>query len=130
MVAVGADLAQAAEGPFDLVLESIGGRTLSAALEMLAPGGTCVVFGASESAVTTFDAGKFRPGGTTLYGLYLGWELQFEPPAVGLARLAQMVGEGALDPMVEVVRPWTEVAQTAQDLMDRRYVGKAVLTLG
>ncbi|HEX4183422.1 MAG TPA: zinc-binding dehydrogenase [Caulobacteraceae bacterium] len=129
-VAIGADLAQAAEGPFDLVLDGVGGQTLGAALEMLAPGGTCVVFGASESAVTTFDAGKFRPGGTSLYGLYLGWELQFEPPAVGLAHLAQLVGEGALDPMVEVVRPWTEVAETARDLMDRRYAGKAVLTVG
>lgn len=128
-VAVGADLAKAAEGPFDLVLDSVGGRTLGAALEMLAPGGTCVVFGASESAIVTFDSVKFRPGGNTLYGLYLGYELQFEPPSVGLAHLAGLVAKGALDPMVEVTAPWTEVARLAQDLIDRRFVGKAVATL-
>ncbi|HUO12555.1 MAG TPA: zinc-binding dehydrogenase, partial [Caulobacteraceae bacterium] len=117
-------------GPFDLVLESVGGRTLGAALEMLAPGGTCVVFGASDNPITSFDASKFRAGGTSLYGLYLGYELQFEPPSVGLARLAALVAEGALDPMVEVTAPWEDVARVGQDLLDRRFVGKAVMTIG
>lgn len=128
-VAIGADLAAAAKGPFDLILDSVGGQTLGAALNMLAIGGTCVVFGASDSAITSFDASAFRPGGTSLYGLYLGYELQFEPPSVGLAHLAGLVGQGVLDPMVEVTAPWTEVARVAQDLIDRRFVGKAVLTL-
>jgi NADPH:quinone reductase-like Zn-dependent oxidoreductase len=128
-VALGADLAAAAQGPFDLILESVGGRTLGAAMEMLAPGGTCVVFGASDTPVTSFDAGKFRAGGTSLYGLYLGYELQFEPPSVGLAALAKLLGEGALDPIIEVTAPWTDVAGVARDLIDRRFVGKAVMTL-
>ncbi len=128
-VAIGADLGVAAKGPFDLILDSVGGQTLGAALNMLAIGGTCVVFGASDSSITTFDASAFRPGGTSLYGLYLGYELQFEPPSVGLAHLARLVGQGVLDPMVEVTAPWTEVARVAQDLIDRRFVGKAVLTV-
>jgi len=129
--AIGPDLAAATGGgPFDLILDSVGGQTLGAALGLLATGGTCVVFGSSDNVVTTFDGSKFRGGGTSLYGLYLGYELQFEPPGVGLAHLAGLVGEGALDPMVEVAAPWTEVARVAQDLMDRKFVGKAVLTLG
>lgn len=130
VVAVGPDLAAATQGgPFDLVLDSVGGKTLGAALVMLAPGGTCVVFGASESAVVTFDSVRFRPGGTSLYGLYLGYELQFEPPSVGLAHLAGLVSQGVLDSMVEVTAPWTDIAKVAQDLIDRRFAGKAVLTL-
>ena len=129
-VAVGADLTAAiAGGSYDLILESVGGQTLGAALSMLAPGGTCVVFGASDSPITTFDSWKFRPGGTSLYGLYLGYELRFEPPSVGLAHLAGLVGDGALDPMIEVTAPWSDVARIAQDLIDRRFAGKAVLTL-
>jgi hypothetical protein len=46
-----------------------------------------------------------------------------------LAHLAGLVGQGALDPMVEVTAPWMEVGQIAQDLIDRKFVGKAVLTL-
>jgi NADPH:quinone reductase-like Zn-dependent oxidoreductase len=130
-VAIGSDLEAArAFGPFDLVLESVGGQVLGAAMTMLAPGGTCVVFGASESEITTVDVRAFRAGGTSLYGLYLGYDLQFEPPAVGLADLAGRLADGSLDPMVEVVAPWTESAGVAADLIARRFVGKAVLTVG
>jgi NADPH:quinone reductase-like Zn-dependent oxidoreductase len=129
-VAIGADLKAAARGPFDLILESVGGQTLGAALNMLATGGTCVVFGASDSSITTFDASAFRPGGTSLYGLYLGYELQFEPPSVGLAHLARLVADGRLDPCIEVTAPWSRTADVARDLMARKFNGKAVMTVG
>src|SRR5439155_1268044 len=46
--AIGEDLAGAdAFGPYNLVLESVGGGTLARALGLLAPGGTCVLFGAA-----------------------------------------------------------------------------------
>src|SRR6266851_712949 len=46
----GSDLAAAApHGPFHLILDSVGGTALAAALTMLAPGGTCVHLGVSES---------------------------------------------------------------------------------
>jgi NADPH:quinone reductase-like Zn-dependent oxidoreductase len=126
-VTVGAELAGDI-GPFDLILESVGGRVLGTALGLLAPGGTCVVFGASERAVTEFDASKFRAGGTTLYGLSMFWEMQFEPPAVILARLAALAAEGKLDPVIERRGPIEAVDEVARELIDRRFVGKAVLT--
>jgi len=116
-------------GPYDLILESVGGETLGAALSMMAPGATCVLFGASDTPMTTFDASRFRVGGTTLYGLFLGYEFRSEPPSAGLRRLAERIAAGALDPMVEVVAPWTRTAEVAADLMARRFTGKAVLTL-
>jgi NADPH:quinone reductase-like Zn-dependent oxidoreductase len=119
-----------AGGPYDLILDSVGGQVLGAALSMLAMSGTCVVFGASEGSMTTFDASAFRPGGTSLYGLYLGYELQFEPPSVGLAHLARLVADGRLDPCIEVTAPWSRTADVARDLMARKFNGKAVMTLG
>ena len=41
----------------------------------------------------------------------------------------ELVAAGQLAPHVSVERPWTEIARVAQDLMDRRFPGKAVLTL-
>jgi hypothetical protein len=41
--------------------------------------------------------------------------------------LAELVAEGRLRAPVEVEAPWTEVGTTAQQLMDRRFTGKAVL---
>src|ERR1700722_8488593 len=72
-VVVGRDLSAAApRGPFHLILDSVGGSALSAALTMLAPNGTCVTFGVSESTNATFDsAAFFRSGGSRLYGLVL-----------------------------------------------------------
>jgi NADPH:quinone reductase-like Zn-dependent oxidoreductase len=48
---------------------------------------------------------------------------------MGLRRLAELVAAGQLAPHISVERPWTDIAPVAQDLMARRYPGKAVLTL-
>jgi NADPH:quinone reductase len=115
---------------YDLILDSVGGRTLATALAALAPGGTCVTFGVSAGAEVTFDARAFFIGGrATLYGFYLFQELGLEPAAVGLRRLADLVAAGQLTPHISVERPWKDVGQVAQDLMDRRFPGKAVLAV-
>jgi NADPH:quinone reductase-like Zn-dependent oxidoreductase len=129
-VAVG-DLESArAFGPFDLILESVGGQTLGTALSLLAAGGTCVLFGASDTPLTTFDASRFRVGGASLYGLLLGYELRDAPPGPDLRALAERLAAGTLDPMIAVTAPWTETARVAADLIARRFTGKAVLTVG
>jgi NADPH:quinone reductase-like Zn-dependent oxidoreductase len=115
---------------YDLVLESVGGRTLGSALAALERGGVCVTLGVSASAEVTFDAREFFvTGRTTLCGFYLFAELGNEPAAVGLRRLTDLIAAGQLAPHISVERPWTEIATIAQDLMARRYPGKAVLTL-
>ncbi len=130
-VAVGPDLSAAKSlGPYHLILESVGGASLGAALGMLAPGGTCVLFGVSESAEVQFDASAFyRTGATSLYGLMLHYEFQHEPPGVGLSRLVQLIAAGQLKPAIELEAPWTEIASVAAGLMERRFTGKAVLHL-
>ncbi len=115
---------------YDLVVESVGGRTLGTALAALERGGVCVTLGVSAAAEVTFDARQFFIAGrTTLYGFYLFTELGGEPARVGLGRLAELVAAGQLAPHVSLERPWTEIARVAEDLMGRRFPGKAVLTL-
>jgi NADPH:quinone reductase-like Zn-dependent oxidoreductase len=108
----------------------VGGRTLGTALAALERGGVCVTLGVSASAEVTFDTRAFFvTGRATLYGFYLFTELGNEPASVGLRRLADLVAAGQLAPHVSLERPWSEIAQVAQDLMARRFPGKAVLTL-
>jgi NADPH:quinone reductase len=115
---------------FDLVVESVGGRTLGTALAALQRDGVCVTLGVSASAEVTFDARTFFvTGRSKLYGLYIFTELGSEPASVGLRRLADLVAAGQLAPHVSLERPWKDIAQVAQDLMARRYPGKAVLTV-
>jgi NADPH:quinone reductase-like Zn-dependent oxidoreductase len=115
---------------YDLVLESVGGRTLGTALAALDRGGVCVTFGASATAEVAFDVRQFyATGRATLYGFFLMLELGTEPASVGLRRLAELVAAGQLVPHISVERPWREIAPVAQDLIARRFSGKAVLTL-
>src|SRR5256886_15874607 len=76
-VVVGRELAAAKpHGPFWLILDSVGGTALRAALGMLQPNGTCVTFGASETSTVSVESRDFfAVGGTRLYGLTLFHEL-------------------------------------------------------
>ena len=114
----------------DLIIESVGGKTLGSALAALERAGVCVTLGASASAEVTFDAREFFAGGrTTLYGFYVFTEFGNEPASVGLRRLAELVAAGQLMPHISLERPWKEIGQVAQELMARRFPGKAVLVL-
>ncbi len=122
--------AAAAAGPYDHVLESVGGEVLAMALASLAQGGTVVSFGASGGGEATVDIRRFYgTGRATLYGLSVFTELAREPAGLGLARLAGLVAEGKLKPHVALEEPWTEIGSVAQRLIDRDYPGKAVLTV-
>ncbi len=129
-VVLGGDLAAAKPyGPFWLILDSLGGRALAAALGMLQPGGTCVTFGVSDAAQATIESRDFfATGGTRLYGLTLFHELMsVERAGIGLALLAGLIAEKKLRPQIAVEASWSEVGAVARRLIDREYSGKAVL---
>lgn len=130
-VVVGEDpLAAANLGPYDLILESVGGSSLGAAMKMIAPGGMCVLYGVSASSGATFDAATFmRTGGASLYGFILFHEIPHRPAAQGLARLVEMVADGQLHPQIELGAPFEQIAEVANKLYSRGIAGKAVLHL-
>ena len=128
-VIVGGDLSEAPDlGPYDLIIDSVGSKTLATALTQLTKGGICVTLGVSAGPEVTFDVGQFfRVGRRVLYGFILFEEFGNDPASDGLARLAGLVATGQLHPRISVEAPWTEIASVAQQLLDRRYPGKAVL---
>ncbi len=130
-VVVGEDIAQARTyGPYHLIVESVGGKTLAGVLPLLAPGGVCVTMGYSASPQSTIDVRDLiHSGGTTLYGFRLFEELNRRPGADDLARLARMVAERQIKPPIEVEAPWSDINTIAQRLLQRKYTGKAVLHL-
>lgn len=139
-IAVGPEAAEKG-GPYDLILEGVGGALLGEALMWLAPRGVCVLFGdASKDTLTTFDARRFRLqsggayGGTVLYGFFLIEELTRPEGAVDgsalLADLARRLSEGTLRPVIGRTAHWTTIDTTARELLKRKFIGKAVLTVG
>ncbi len=125
------DLGRAAEhGPFDLVVESLGGDAFGTALGLLAPGGVCVNIGWSAAPTAVVDVAAFnRTGGASAYGLRLDTELRGRPAGRDLAVLARFVADGRLRVPVEVEASWHRVGEVADDLLQRRFKGKAVLHL-
>jgi NADPH:quinone reductase len=115
---------------FDLILESVGGASLAAALARVGWKGTVVAFGASSPEPTTFDiSGFYNRGGPTLYGLRVFHELEFH--GSGVRDLTFLVGElqaGRLDPQIGVTGSLWEPDDALAALIDRRVPGKAVLT--
>ncbi len=123
--------AAAAHGPFDVILESVGGAALSNALTMLTRTGVCVTFGNSSRTPAPVDAGRFYlTGRPRLEGLYVLSELRHVPPSEGLGRLARLVADGRLKPRITLEAPWTDIERVARALVDRKIAGKAVLTVG
>lgn len=128
-VVAGEDAAPAgAFGPFDLIVDGVGGAVLGQALGMLAKDGVCVTYGVSAGSAVTFDARAFfRSGRPMLYGLYLFEEFSQRPAWNGLARLATMIAAGTLRPHISREAPWAEIGHVARELLDRKISGKAVL---
>ncbi len=125
-VIVGDDFGRYA--PYNLVLDSVGGDILPTVLEHLALDGTCVMFGTTAGESITFNASKFHAkGGLSLYGFIMYHELKKQSASVGLARLVRLVANGSLVPYIDLEASWNEIAEVAQQLSDRKFLGKAVL---
>jgi NADPH2:quinone reductase len=115
---------------FDLVLESVGGASLAAALGRVGWKGTVVAFGASSPEPTTFDVSCFyNRGGARLYGLRVFHELEFHGSGVrDLTFLVSELAAGRLDPQIGLTGSLWEPEEALAALMERRVPGKAVLT--
>jgi NADPH2:quinone reductase len=118
-----------ADRAWDLILESVGGASLAAALTSVAPGGLVVSFGNSSREPVTFDASGFymRPG-ARVYGFLLFTELQREGSGPrDLRLLADLVARGRLDPQIVFEESWRNADRAFAALMERQVDGKAVL---
>lgn len=120
------------DGPrYDIVIESVGGSTLAAAMTRLEQWGIVVNFGISSGEPTTFDASAFYPQvGVRLYGFRVFEELDRNDSAVSdLTFLAGEVAAGRLDTQIDLTTSWRDAAGALEALIERRVRGKAVLTI-
>jgi NADPH:quinone reductase-like Zn-dependent oxidoreductase len=117
--------------PFDLVVESVGGASLAAAIARVGPEGIVVTFGNSSNEPTSFDPRVlYRKGGSVLVGYFVTYELLHRRTGTShLAALAELVAEGRLRTDVDLQLPWAEAGDAVEALMERRVNGKAVLTV-
>jgi len=115
-------------GPYHLILDQLGGRTLAEAMTQLAPGGTCVAIGALTGSEVPLDYARVRQipdTGLDFFNLF--FEFRREPASLGLGRLVHLVSIGKLIPLLGMEADWHEIGRVAQALIGRQFPGKAVL---
>jgi NADPH:quinone reductase len=120
------------EGPdFDVIAEGVGGRSLGAAIQRVAPDGTVVSFANSDpSAQVEYPPRALfsRAPGAKIYGLMVFPELAKRRGATGmLDRLLALLAAGRLDPQIDLEASWRDAADAIHALTERRIAGKAVL---
>lgn len=117
-------------GEFDAIVEGVGGRSLAAAIQRVAPFGAIVSFASSDQAPVEFPTRSLfgRAPGARLHGLFVFAQLQREGSGGrDLARLLSLVAGGQLDCSIDRDDSWRAAAAAIEALLDRRVAGKAVL---
>ena len=123
---------QPAGSEFHGIIEGVGGASLGAAIQRVAPDGTVVSFASSDQAPVEYPARALfaRASGARIVGLFIFASVASSGGCAGdLARLAALVAAGRLDCSIDEVRPWHDAAAAIEALMDRRVSGKIVLTV-
>lgn len=127
-VVVGID---AAQGRYDLILESVGGDSLRRASEILAPEGVLVTYGRSSGEDGGIDPYWFGDhSGARIEGLLVFTEVdRHRLGTAQLERMLALIAAGRLDPQVTRTGSWRDPMPLVQALLDRAVDGKAVLTV-
>ena len=68
-----------------------------------------------------------RIGLAKVMGFHLYAKSEASPPSDNLPRLLSLVANGQLNCAIEREASWSEINRIAQDLIDRKFLGKAVL---
>ncbi len=118
-------------GPFDIVLELVGGPSVPEALAALAPRGRIVVIGVGGGASAQLDLGLLMHRRATVRGSTLRTR-SLEEKAV-LARQLEnhvlpLLGGGKLRVVVETTYPFEKVAEAYERFETGHKFGKIVLT--
>ena len=123
--------AREAEGLFDLILESVGGATLSGAISKVAPSGTIVIFGNSSREETSISFSDFAGHAFARIIPFFVY-LSGTPTSMvdDLAKLVSMVASGKLKPEIGLEDSWHNVYKAAAALRNRKVNGKAVFHVG
>jgi NADPH:quinone reductase len=116
-------------GTFDLILESVGGSSLSAALKLVGADGALVFFGNSSlqpSAISFADFGGHPRARLLPLHIYETGTATF---GADLGLMASLIERGVLNPQIGCQGSWRRLDAALAGLRDRRFGGKAILTV-
>lgn len=119
----------AAEGWFDVVLESVGGESFTAVRRKAKPNGLIIWFGQAGAEPITVDFFDWVDNTVGAPIVQFDYMHSDRPVSEDLATLVRLVARGRLHPEVGMLLSWDHTAQVVEEIRLRRVRGNAVLTL-
>ena len=117
-------------GPFDLVVDGVGGQVLVEAVRAVAPGGTVTAYGMASGQPSTLSFVDFGRGPLArLVGFFL-YATGEETFGADLGFLASLVSDGHLRVEASISWDWSRTAEAVEALRQRQVTGKVVLAVG
>lgn len=118
----------ALQSKFNLILESVGGESLTAALRLVAPDGIVAMFGNSSGQESKVAFGSIMSAPHARLYAFFVYE-SGEPPTFGadLTEMAAEIAAGRLHPQVGLETSWQDPLGALEALRQRSMEGKAVL---
>ena len=116
-----------AQGLFDVILESVGGASLTKAFHLVTPHGTIVVFGNSSGEDTPFNLFHlFGHEGMRLQAFFSYNPGMITTLSADLTFLVTLVATGKLTAPIGLETSWHELIPALTALHDRQIEGKAI----
>lgn len=113
-------------GPFDIVIESVGGDVFPAAWRLLHARGLFVWMGQASRTPPTIDFFDWTGGANARLRKFLYSDSDISD-GDDLATLVRLVGSGRLHPEIGLLTDWTNTGEAITELLARRIRGNAVL---
>jgi NADPH:quinone reductase-like Zn-dependent oxidoreductase len=120
------DDVEKAEGPFDVVVESVGGAVFPAAWSRLHPRGLFLWLGQASRKPPTMDFFDWRGGASATLRKFSYVDSDI-PDGEDLSTLVRLVAGGRLHPETGRVANWRETPEVLRALVGREIRGNAVL---
>jgi len=116
-------------GPFDVVLDGVGGKVMVDAIHRLAPRGIVVAYGLAGEEPSSLS---FRDFGTAPFGSIVAFRIYFtdlETMGHDLGALARLVDSGELRVPLGVRLDWSKTMEGVDALRRHKVEGKVVFTV-
>jgi len=111
------------QGPFDLVIDSAGGKGFNDFIRLLKPGGKIVFYGATAGMPENLDVFRMFWNQIALVGSTMGNDAEF-------AQMLDFISQHQLVPPLDTVRPFNEVIAAFDSMAAGSQNGKIVLQFG
>lgn len=120
------------DGPYDLILDGVGGKGLNRSFDVISDRGTIVIYGeADRTPIQVPSEWWYKKPGARMVGMVVIDELaRHNAWNSDLRLLVSLVENGRLDPLVSGTYPWTHIEEALAAMQDRQVMGKIAISVG